>query len=100
MSLGALLAQLEQHRSLLGKVAQEYTRLAFITVTTSIHSGVKAESTTLQMHVLCLECKLANSEEQVVELVNLIQQTTELNAFLAQRLRDVEEESGLLCILG
>ena len=43
----ALLAQLEQHRSLLGKVAQEYARLAFITVATSIHSGVKAESTTL-----------------------------------------------------
>jgi len=52
------------------------------------------------MHVLRLERKLANSEEQVVELANLIQQTTEPNAFLAQRLRDVEEESGLLRILG
>jgi chromosome segregation ATPase len=31
----ALLAQLEQHRSLLRKVAQEYSRLAFIPVATS-----------------------------------------------------------------
>jgi len=91
----ALLAQLEQHRSLLGKVAQEYARLASITVATSIHSRVKAESTILQMHVLRLERKLANSEEQVIELANLIRQTKDQNAFLAQRLRDVEEESGL-----
>jgi hypothetical protein len=68
----ALLTQLDQHPSLLGKVAQEYAHLVSITVTTSIHSCVKAESTTLQMHVLHLEHKLVNSKEQVVKLTNLI----------------------------
>lgn len=86
-----LLAHLEQCRSVLGRVAKEYGRLASVTVSAPEHSDLKQEHAALKMRSFRLERKLANSEGQVIELANLIRQTKEQNAFLSAQLRDAED---------
>jgi hypothetical protein len=88
-----LVAQLEQCRSTLARVAEQYGRLASSAIPLSAHSRVKYERSLFQMRVFRLEGKLANAEGQVVELANLIRQTKEENTFLSARLKDAEEES-------
>lgn len=95
-----LLDQLEQCKIALGRVAEEYARLASTTVTAKAHAALREEHLALQLRSLRLERKLANSEGQVTELAHLIRQTNEENELLLEQLRDVEEEvvfySGLL----
>ncbi|KAI0744174.1 hypothetical protein C8Q80DRAFT_1185421 [Daedaleopsis nitida] len=88
-----LVAQLEQHRSSLARVAEEYGRLASTTVCLTEHQRVKHEFTALQLRNNRLERKLANSDAQVVELASLIRQTKEECAFLATQVRDAQEEA-------
>ncbi|TFK91332.1 hypothetical protein K466DRAFT_660114 [Polyporus arcularius HHB13444] len=88
-----LLAQLEQHRNMMSRVAEEYGRLASTTVALATHERVKHELTALKLRNNRLERKLATSEAQVPELANLIRQVKEENSFLAAQLREAREES-------
>lgn len=88
---GDLLQQLENHKLLLSRVAAEYGRLAASTVPKGTHQRVKREALSLQCRVLRLERKYANAEGQVVELAQLIRQTSDQNAVLKEHLRDAEE---------
>ncbi|KAI1795710.1 hypothetical protein LXA43DRAFT_970577 [Ganoderma leucocontextum] len=88
-----LVAQLEQHRFALSRVAQEYGKLASTTIALSAHRRVKQEVVVLQLRNNKLERKLANSDGQVVELANLIRQVKEENAFLTSQLRETQNEA-------
>ena len=88
-----LVAQLEQHRYALSRVAQEYGKLASTTITLSEHRRVKHEVVALQLRNNKLERKLANSDGQVVELANLVRQVKEENALLSSRLRETQDEA-------
>ncbi|KIJ18737.1 hypothetical protein PAXINDRAFT_110329 [Paxillus involutus ATCC 200175] len=90
-----LLAQLEQCRVTLSRMAEEYGHLASTTVTNEMHTALKEEHLALHVRSFRLERKLANSEGQVIELANLIRQTKEENHFLSQQLRDAEWEIAL-----
>ncbi|KAI0692009.1 hypothetical protein C8T65DRAFT_670123 [Cerioporus squamosus] len=90
---GDLVAQLEQHRNMLSRVADEYGRLASTTVAQTTHERVKQEATALQLRNNRLERKLATSEAQVLELASLIRQVKEENSFLNTELREAREES-------
>lgn len=87
-----LLAQLEQHRAMLARVAAEYGRLASSSVALSVHEQAKRDTAALQLRSNRLERKLANSEGQVVELANLIRQVKDENAFLSTQLREARHE--------
>ena len=87
-----LVAQLEQHRYALSRVAQEYGKLASTTIALSAHRHVQQQIASLQLRNNKLERKLANSEGQVVELANLIRQVKEENSFLASQLRETQDE--------
>ncbi|KAN0091117.1 hypothetical protein V8E55_004683 [Tylopilus felleus] len=87
-----LLIQLEQCRTALGRVAEEYARLASTTVAAKAHTNLKEEHLVLQTRSLRLERKLANSESQVTELAYLIRQKEEENKLLLEQLRAAEEE--------
>ena len=86
-----LLTQLEQHRFVLGRVAEEYARLASVTVPIAEHSRLKHEHAALSLHTLRIERKLANSEAQAVELANLIRHTKEQNGLLSTQLKDAQD---------
>lgn len=88
----AFLAQLEQHRRLLGQVAEEYGHLVSTSVPRTEHARLKQQLTLSQIRTLRLERKLANSEGQVMELANLIRQSKENSAFLTHQLREAEVE--------
>lgn len=88
----ALLDQLDQHKRMLSRVAEEYARLASSTVSTTAHEEVKHEAMSLRLRVNRLERKFANAEGQVVELAQLIRQANEENAFLLSRLQEVEQD--------
>lgn len=92
---GELLQQLEDHRRMLSRVAQEYGRLASSTVPKAVHDRLKREATALQLQVNRLERKFVNAEGQIVELAQLIRHTMEQNDFLSIQLRETEEELSL-----
>lgn len=87
-----LLEILEQHKATLARVAQEYGQLASRTVPQATHTQTRHEADALRLRVNRLERKLANSEDQVVELAHLIRQTKDENAFLATQLREAQQE--------
>ena len=91
-----LLQRLQQHRSLLETVAKQYGTLASQSVSLAQFSNLKQDYAALQCRQYRLERKLANSEEQVVELTHLIRQTMEQNIELDQQLRDALEHVSLL----
>ncbi|KAJ7733748.1 hypothetical protein DFH07DRAFT_845306 [Mycena maculata] len=93
----SLIDQLEQHRLLLSTVAEEYGRLAAGTVSTTVHSKLRHEHGVLQMRTWRLERKLANSEGQITELVNLIHYAHDTNAVLVRQIRDLQEECDFHC---
>ncbi|GJE94441.1 hypothetical protein PsYK624_106110 [Phanerochaete sordida] len=90
----ALVQQLEAHRTLLARVAQEYGLLAAASVPRAVHEQTRREAAGLQLRVWRLERKFANAEGQVHELAALVRATMERDAFLEERLRDAEEELG------
>ena len=87
-----LLIQLEQCKIALGRVAEEYARLASTTVSVNAHATLKEEHLALQSRSLRLERKLANSEGQVAELAHFIRQAKDENNLLSEQLRGAEEE--------
>ncbi|KAG1775412.1 hypothetical protein EV702DRAFT_443494 [Suillus placidus] len=86
-------ARLDQYRSVLSRVAEEYGRLAITTVAASNHATLVENHTALQLRSYRLERKLANSEAQVVELANLVRHTQDENTLLRRELRDTQEEA-------
>ncbi|TDL22626.1 hypothetical protein BD410DRAFT_898201 [Rickenella mellea] len=86
----SLLEQVERLNSTLKTVAEEYGRLAASSVAAATHRLVKSECTALRLKVARLERKLANSDDQVSELVSLIRQCQENEVLLKSRLRDEE----------
>lgn len=86
-------ARLDQYRSLLSRVAEEYGRLAATTVAASNYATLVEDYNILQLRSFRLERKLANSEGQVIELANLVRYTQEENMLLLQQLRDTQEEA-------
>ncbi|KAH9948685.1 hypothetical protein B0H21DRAFT_845411 [Amylocystis lapponica] len=68
----ALVEQLEQHRALLTRVAQEYGRLAAASVA---------------------EAKYTRAKERVVELANLVRYTKDENVLLSTRLREADADA-------
>jgi chromosome segregation ATPase len=89
-----LLSQLEAHRDMLSRVAEEYGRLASTTVSAKAHARVKEDLHTLEHHTFRLERKLSNSEAQVTELTQLIRQVKEDKSIILSQLRTVEWERG------
>ncbi|KAF8210151.1 hypothetical protein K438DRAFT_1809081 [Mycena galopus ATCC 62051] len=90
----SLLNQLEQHRLMLLRAAEEYGRLAAETVSATLHAKLKREHGVLQMQTWRLKRKLANSEGQLTELVNLVRHAHDTNALLEREIRDLTEECG------
>ncbi|CAL1706550.1 unnamed protein product [Somion occarium] len=90
-----LLTQLEQHRLVLSRVAEEYGRLASSTVSKIKYDQLVSESAVKQLRIVRLERKLANSEGQVTELAHLIRTTKDDNVFLSQQLREAQYEIGV-----
>ncbi|TFK44638.1 hypothetical protein BDQ12DRAFT_28373 [Crucibulum laeve] len=95
----ALLQQLEQHRQLLSRVAEEYGQLASTSVPVSIYDNLKHQHAASQLKLLRLQRKLANSEGQVIELAHLIRQTKEINSLLYQQLTGALDEIAFHCNL-
>lgn len=81
-----LVQRLEQHRTLLKTVAEQYGALASQTVSLATHDRLQRDYALLQLRQLRLERKLANSEGQVVELAHLIRHLKEQNTCLQQQL--------------
>ena len=90
-----LLVQLEQHRRMLSRVAEEYGRLASSTVPKVKFDKLKIESNLKQLRIIRLERKLANTEGQVTELAHLVRSTNDESTFLSHRLKEVEREASL-----
>ncbi|KAK7692311.1 hypothetical protein QCA50_003936 [Cerrena zonata] len=88
-----LLAQLEQHRCMLSRVADEYGRLASSTISKAKYDKVRSENNLKQLRIIRLERKLANTEGQVTELAHFIRTTKDESTFLSQRLREAEYEA-------
>ncbi|KAJ6609836.1 hypothetical protein B0H10DRAFT_2062676 [Mycena sp. CBHHK59/15] len=91
------LDQLEQHRVLISRVAAEYGRLASASVPTTVHSALKHQHGVLLIRASRLERKLANSEGQVTELVNLIHHAHDRNTLLIRQVQDLREECDFYC---
>lgn len=91
-----LLQQLEHHRFLLGTVAQQYGALASQSASLVQYNRLEQNYRALQCQQYHLERKLANSEEQVVELAHLIRQVKDANVELDQQLQDALEAVDLL----
>jgi hypothetical protein len=91
-SYEVLTSQLEDHRALVSRVAQEYGRLASSTVSTATHGETKLENTVLQLRILRLERKLADTEGQAVELAYLARCAKEENETLKKIVKDGEEQ--------
>lgn len=91
-----LLQRLQQHRSLLETVAQQYGALASQSISLTQFNHLKQDYAALQCRQYRLERKLANSEGQVTELTHLVRQTMEQNVELDQQLRDTLNHISLL----
>jgi chromosome segregation ATPase len=87
----ALVERLEQHRTLLSTVAEQYGALASQSVSLATHDRLKQDHVLLQFRQLRLERKLANAEGQVVELAHLIRHLNEKNTYLQQELSSTLE---------
>ncbi|KAI0312345.1 hypothetical protein OF83DRAFT_1165999 [Amylostereum chailletii] len=87
-----LVSQLTVLQTALCRVVEQYSCLVTLSVSKAIHSKLKEEYVSLQLRMLRLERKLANSEGQVIELANLIRQAHGDKDFALARLRDAEDE--------
>ncbi|KAJ7346535.1 hypothetical protein DFH08DRAFT_193064 [Mycena albidolilacea] len=88
----SLLDQLERHRLVLLRAAEEYGRLAAETVSATLHAQLKHEHGVLQMRTWRVERKLANAESQLKDIVNLIHNEYNTKALLECEIRDLREE--------
>ena len=84
--------QASQYKALLETATKEYGRLATSTVSLEKYDNLRTEASRLRICIARLERKVANSDEQVVELANLIRQTQITNSLLSEQLKEAYEE--------
>ncbi|KAJ7045434.1 hypothetical protein C8F04DRAFT_1064761 [Mycena alexandri] len=88
----SLLKQLEHHRLLLMRAAEEYGRLAAESVSANAHAKLKHDHRVLQQRAWRLERKAANSDGQITELVSLIRHAHDTNSLLVREIHDLHQE--------
>ncbi|KAE9411137.1 hypothetical protein BT96DRAFT_911815, partial [Gymnopus androsaceus JB14] len=93
----ALLGQLQEHRLMLDRVAEQYGMLASSTVSKSVYERLQRDNITLHLQAARFSRKLGNTEGQVSELAHLIRQREEDNQLLRRCIKHLEEE--LSCYL-
>ncbi|EJD02797.1 uncharacterized protein FOMMEDRAFT_146619 [Fomitiporia mediterranea MF3/22] len=76
----------------LKQATEEYSRLSSSSAPEAAYETLKLEASRLHLQVARLERKLGNSEEQVLELAQLIRQTQLTNTLLSEQLRDAYTE--------
>ncbi|KAJ7072400.1 hypothetical protein C8F01DRAFT_1103868 [Mycena amicta] len=86
------LDQLEQYRALAGRITEEYAHLAAHSVPRATFNKLKHENGVLQMRNWRLDRRLANSQDQITVLVELVRQKRDENALLSRYLGDLDEE--------
>jgi len=84
--------RLENCKYLLAHAAEQYCQLVATTVPSSTHNELKQLYHTTQLKGLRLERKIANIEEQVQELVNLVRQINNHNDLLESHLADANHQ--------
>lgn len=89
---GDLLAQLARRDSLLSQTTKQYGQLASTTVPASDHRKIKRLHTTAELKILRLERKLGNTEDQVIELAQLVRQMNDRNDILKEQLADTTHQ--------
>lgn len=87
-----LVARLGECKTMLSCVAEEYGRLASTTVTAHMYEMLKTEHTVLEMHVLRQERRLANTQDQVVQLSKFVHQAKEENTLLRRQLEETQKD--------
>ncbi|KAF7315370.1 hypothetical protein MIND_00051600 [Mycena indigotica] len=87
-----LLTQLEQYQDLLARVATEYAHLDSTSLPKTLHDRLRHENGLLQLRNWRLGRRLANSQDQITELAELIRQKQDENAFLSRQVSDLEDE--------
>lgn len=88
----SLLEQLQEHREMLRKVAEQYGTLASSTVPRTTHERLKYENVALHLSLARASRKLGNTEAQVSELAHLIRHSMEQNQLLQISMKHMEEE--------
>ncbi|KAJ3756261.1 hypothetical protein EV360DRAFT_95794 [Lentinula raphanica] len=88
----ALLAQLGDHRVLLGRLAEQYGLLATNTVSKTAFEQLKLENYALRIQAARSSRKLGNTEAQVSELTHLIRQSMEEKQLLQSNIDDLMQE--------
>lgn len=88
-----LLEELDKHRLVLARVTTAYSQIASSTIPNSTYALTKQQNANLCFQNARLERKLATSEEQVVQLANLIRQMKEEQSSLLTCLCMAEEEA-------
>jgi len=79
-------------KHLLSHAAEQYCQLVATTVPSSTHNELKRLYRSTQLKGWRLERKLANAEDQVQELVNLVRQTNNRNDLLESHLADASHQ--------
>ncbi|KAF5386037.1 hypothetical protein D9615_002490 [Tricholomella constricta] len=87
-----LYAQLDHHRSLVALIAEEYGRLARSTVPAATHTILQHQLGASQLQLLRWERRLDFSKDQLEEVVSMARTANEQNAFLSEKLQDLELE--------
>ncbi|KAL0581865.1 hypothetical protein V5O48_000233 [Marasmius crinis-equi] len=86
-----LLQQLENRQTILEQVTEAYGVLAAGTVSKGIHDELRRRHAILEIQLIRVQRKLANSDSQVSELAHLIRQTKDDHRLLQACLRDAED---------
>ncbi|KAG5649952.1 hypothetical protein H0H81_001330, partial [Sphagnurus paluster] len=87
-----LLSQLEQHRQLIGLVAEEYGCLVRSTIPTTSHTRLRHQHFTTQLQVVRLERKLSVCTDQLDQVTSMVRSANEQNLYLSQRVQELEDE--------
>ncbi|KAF7321344.1 hypothetical protein MKEN_00654600 [Mycena kentingensis (nom. inval.)] len=88
---------LEQHQMLLSRVTEQYACLAASTVSQQVHDNLRHEYGLLQMRNWRIDRRLANSQDHINLLVDLIRQKQDESAFQSRRIRDLERDLDRVC---
>ncbi|KAJ7209499.1 hypothetical protein GGX14DRAFT_520769 [Mycena pura] len=86
------LEHLRQQQFLLHTAAEEYGRLAAETIPIMAHEELKHKYGVLQIRTWRLERRLANSQDQIIELAELVRHAHDANILLKRQILDFEEE--------
>ncbi|KDQ21504.1 hypothetical protein BOTBODRAFT_618642, partial [Botryobasidium botryosum FD-172 SS1] len=88
--------QLTDVRAMMGRVVEEYARLAASSAPSAECRKLKFERARLQLKVAKLELKLGNREEQITMLTGMTRQAQERSALLESLLSEAESDLALM----